>query len=478
MTISVVQSNVAQFSAYGSGNTASPSLTGVTAGNALVLVTINEMYSTSTLTGNHISVAGGGTWADLFQTSPNNCATNFYQQIDFEILYDVAAGSYSPTVTNSVGSGNVAGYAILMEVSGLATSAALDVTVSASGVTASSGTATVSTGTSSAVAQTTEISFAAFVGHDDAASNSWTGPGGYTNVYQATNGATQFLVGSLDYLTPISAGTQAASWTSTASLFNMGYQGALITLKQQAAGLSLNFGYISYAMSLQSVSLVLSSSYLMVLSPLVYSTTLAPNSNDYALYPQTIAYATTVENVAFAAPANSMIVQTITYSYSIGSIQLITSSQYYTLGQAIEILANAGFTVNPVIIWQYSSTVPYYYVISQLPVAGSVITYQATPVQLTVSLGPPNPKLTATVPNVVGDLTLQAMGALSQANLNVGTITWQVSGSYPINTVISQSVAGGTVVYQFTSINLVCCSGPPQDTLIDDDYTVPDVVNP
>ena len=147
-----------------------------------------------------------------------------------------------------------------------------------------------------------------------------------------------------------------------------------------------------------------------------------------------------------------------------------------TLGEALQILATAGFTVYPLITWQYSTTIPYYYVMSQLPIGGSVILYQSQPVQLTVSAGPPPPTpAMVSVPTLTGMPLLVAMEIISADRLNLGTVAYEQSASVPINTVVAQSPAAGTSVEQYTSINLTVCSGPLQDTLIGDEYEVPTV---
>lgn len=151
----------------------------------------------------------------------------------------------------------------------------------------------------------------------------------------------------------------------------------------------------------------------------------------------------------------------------------------YTLGQAIEILANAGFTVNPIIIWQYSTTVPWNYVTSQFPLGGTVISYQTVPVQLTVSAGPPPPvPVPVGVPNLTGLPLLMAIEVVRQATLNIGTINYVQAASPPPNTVTGQSPAAGTSVTQYSGVNLTVCSGPVLDPLIGDPYTVPQVAFP
>jgi len=149
---------------------------------------------------------------------------------------------------------------------------------------------------------------------------------------------------------------------------------------------------------------------------------------------------------------------------------------YIPLGLAIQILATAGFTVHPTIIWQYSTTVPYYDVISQFPLAGTVIPYQSIPVQLTASAGPPPPGLSPfAVPNVQGMTLMAALNLINAEPLNLGTVSYIQSASYPVNTVVSQFPLPGSIVYPYSGITLVVCSGPLQDTLFDDLYTVPNV---
>jgi hypothetical protein len=154
---------------------------------------------------------------------------------------------------------------------------------------------------------------------------------------------------------------------------------------------------------------------------------------------------------------------------------------YTPLGLAMQILATAGFTVNPVVLWQYSTTVPYYMVISQLPIGGSIIEYQAVPIQLTASAGPPPPSAEqVSVPNVVGMISLQALQSIGATPLNIGVVTFvelDPSLGVPINAVTAQSPAAGTVVQSYSGVNLTVNSGPPQDMLFNDLYTIP-IVSP
>lgn len=158
------------------------------------------------------------------------------------------------------------------------------------------------------------------------------------------------------------------------------------------------------------------------------------------------------------------------------SIALVISTgagfQGFTLGQALQILSNDGFVVNPVFNYQYSSTVPWNYVIGQLPAAGTQQQYQSQGVQLTVSMGPPNPSVTTNVPNVVGKSLIDAIAKIVDAKLNVQAVHW-VIGNQPIASVTAQTPAGGTNKQLYTGVTLTVCSGPAQTNIINTTQTVP-----
>lgn len=132
----------------------------------------------------------------------------------------------------------------------------------------------------------------------------------------------------------------------------------------------------------------------------------------------------------------------------------------YTEWQARAILADAGFVPYPVIQYVYSLTVPDYYVVAQSPPVGTLIT-SSQGVQLTVSMGPPNPVVTSAIPNVVGKLFLDAQKALVAAQCAVASVTWQLSSTVRPSVVISQSPAAGVPVTEWTQVSLVVASGPP-----------------
>lgn len=177
--------------------------------------------------------------------------------------------------------------------------------------------------------------------------------------------------------------------------------------------------------------------------------------------------------------ANYIIVSAIGGSVAGGYASPFLGQQFVRLDVAIAILANAGFTIDPVLVWQYSNVVPYYYIIGQLPTAGTVIPYQNPPIKLTVSAGPPPPvPPIISIPPVVGLPLLSGVDVLAHSMLNIGTITYILSQTIPPNQITAQSPIAGTNVTQFTSIDLTVCSGPLMDILIGDPTTVPNVTTP
>ena len=102
-----------------------------------------------------------------------------------------------------------------------------------------------------------------------------------------------------------------------------------------------------------------------------------------------------------------------------------------------------------------SATVPAGNVISQNPVAGTVV-LQQTSVNLVVSTGP----TPVSVPNVVGLTQAAATTAITNAGLVLGTVTTASSNTVAAGSVISESPAAGTSVAPGSAVNLVVSSGP------------------
>lgn len=124
----------------------------------------------------------------------------------------------------------------------------------------------------------------------------------------------------------------------------------------------------------------------------------------------------------------------------------------YTSDAAMTTLQDRGFEV--IREFQYSSTVASGKVISQSPSSGTALTEGDT-VTIYVSQGTESTK----VPNVTGKTQSDAVSALGDAGLNVGTITEEYSDTVAEGSVISQSVASGSYVDMGTSVALVVSLG-------------------
>lgn len=129
-----------------------------------------------------------------------------------------------------------------------------------------------------------------------------------------------------------------------------------------------------------------------------------------------------------------------------------------TLPDAIYIAVNADLIVGQPIRWQYDPIVPYNYVISQNPAAGTSVKPMTT-VYFVASLGPAPITDFATVPPVVGLMILDAQRAITDANCNATNVIWQYSDTVPGNYVISQSLPAGTAVAIGTQVIITVSAG-------------------
>ncbi|MEL6951284.1 MAG: PASTA domain-containing protein [Pseudomonadota bacterium] len=133
-------------------------------------------------------------------------------------------------------------------------------------------------------------------------------------------------------------------------------------------------------------------------------------------------------------------------------------------------LAAAGTTldaaglVTGTVSQQPSLTVPAGDVISQTPIAGTIVIV-GTDVDLVVSNGPPP---MVVVPDVSGQAQAQAEAAIVAANLVVGTITDQNDATIPAGSIVSQNPAGGVSVVEGSAVDLVRSIGPLTDTFSDE----------
>ena len=216
----IIQSASSPFSSADpwSGGHVSVSLSGVTAGNAILIVTpavINTTGSpTLTITDSVNSVT------DLEQLASFGLSS-VYSILDFSIIPNASAGAH--TLTATVGSGTGYGFIVAAEISGLNSSAGLDVF----SLNSAGGGSNPSTGNTGTPASTAEIAIAAVSGYITGAVTIGE-PSGYTNIakYQAGGGYVQY---SVDYLSPVALAAQLASWTGLTSVNS--YVAGVIVLK-------------------------------------------------------------------------------------------------------------------------------------------------------------------------------------------------------------------------------------------------------
>lgn len=127
-------------------------------------------------------------------------------------------------------------------------------------------------------------------------------------------------------------------------------------------------------------------------------------------------------------------------------------------------LTGAGLAVGTV-TQAYSGTVPVNNVISQNPVAGTLLP-PGNAVALIISQGP----APVTVPNVLNMTQAAAQTTITGAGLTVGEVTQAHSATVPTGQVVSQTPAVGTFLPPGSAVALVISQGPPP-------VAVPNVLN-
>lgn len=204
MTASVVQSST-KVNFGGASTTLNLSLTGVTAGNSIIVtvaaynatvaanITASDGTSYSVIEGTQADGSSGATASILWR-------------------HNVSSGNYTITVTTNAAGGNRYGWARAMEVSGLA-NAAPNVTMPASSGANGGTSNSPSTGSSSAtsVANCFIVAAVAVSGGGTDAGIDTPATTGYTN-HWVDNDFTAEEAGAADYKSVTSTGAQSASW--------------------------------------------------------------------------------------------------------------------------------------------------------------------------------------------------------------------------------------------------------------------------
>jgi beta-lactam-binding protein with PASTA domain len=188
---------------------------------------------------------------------------------------------------------------------------------------------------------------------------------------------------------------------------------------------------------------------------------------------QTLAFSSTADGLTVTAPANANLAPPGSYMLFIVNSSGVPSVAAFvnlmgnppatvavpnvvdaTQAAATTTITNAGLAVG-VVTTASSATVPAGSVISQSPVAGTLVA-MGSAVSLVVSSGT---GLIA-VPNVVNATQAAAMTTITNAGLTVGAVTTASSATVPAGSVISQTPTGGAQVASGSAVALVVSSGP------------------
>lgn len=218
--IGVVQS---AFNNGGSWPTStSVTLNGVTAGNAILIVTpaVNNTSGSPSL----VVTDSVNTVTELEQIASFGLSSVF-ALLDFSIIPSASAGTHVLTAT--IGSGTGFGCIEAIEIYGLNSSAAVDVF----SLNAAGGGSNPTTGSSATPASTNEIAVAAVSGYENGTALTIGSPAGYTNIVKFESGS-GFVQCSVDYLTPVALTAQSATWTGMTVVNS--YAAGVIVLKAAA----------------------------------------------------------------------------------------------------------------------------------------------------------------------------------------------------------------------------------------------------
>jgi hypothetical protein len=225
MSIKLVQAVSAPFpGAVGPSYKAQPTLTGVAAGNTIVVASSLLFQPAGNTT---IAVTDAqGAYTDLTPNVFNNYVANLYALVDIAILSNVSAGTHAITSQAGPGTfpGGAAGYAVAMEFSGIVTASPLDK------IASSAGNAVAATGSTANVASTNEVAVAVLA-FPSSTTTAIASTNGYSNAYTQSNGQTAGLKVVVDYLTPVPNGPQSDAWA-----FIGNYAAAIVVLKGSGSG--------------------------------------------------------------------------------------------------------------------------------------------------------------------------------------------------------------------------------------------------
>lgn len=123
-----------------------------------------------------------------------------------------------------------------------------------------------------------------------------------------------------------------------------------------------------------------------------------------------------------------------------------------------------GYKLNPVILEEYSDTVPEGDVVRTEPEGGSFVA-EDDDITIYVSLGAE--VTTVSVPSILGMTKKEAKSALSDHNLNLGSASEVYSDAYAKGLICGQSISAGEVVGKDTVINYTISLGSEASVVVD-----------
>jgi beta-lactam-binding protein with PASTA domain len=285
------------------------------------------------------------------------------------------------------------------------------------------------------------------------------------------------------------AGLQALSGMPVDLVISKGPQPApvpdVVGLTQEAAAGSITAAGLAVGTVSQAYSLTISAGSVLSQTPLAGTEVLPGSTIDLVVSRGGIVVpgveGQTQSAASLALTAAELAVGAVTQEYSLsvpaGSVisQSIAAGAQVLPGEVVDLVISKGGIVMPgvegqtqsaaslaltaaelavgAVTRQYSLSVPAGSVISQSIAAGAQVLPGAA-VDLVISKGG------IVVPDVVGHAQSAAVSALTAAELVVGAVTRQYSPTQPAGSVVSQSVAAGTVVLPVTPVGLVISNGP------------------
>jgi hypothetical protein len=293
----------------GSGTTATANITIANDGQSHYILAVTVAYGYTTTQTPSISVAdGAGAYANLIPTTAKNDGNGHWAIVDYS-MRAAAAGAHAVVSTiNNVGvSGNSFGELVVFDLVGA--NIVLDTFSAASGTV---GTPT--TGATAAPASANEICFAAFSFETSTAQTMVepvTGGLSYNNAY-VSNGGTSFVVGSIDYMSPVNS-AQNVNWGSFAGAV---WSAVAVVLKAGPQAYTLSAAMVPYALTIEAASGGVSglpANITLYAVPVTFDLTVAPSQDNFQLDAGMVPFGLTV-NAAGLATGGTTFTQPIEWA--------------------------------------------------------------------------------------------------------------------------------------------------------------------